>query len=1246
MLKRTILGFLFVALTSLVAAGQATTQFLQAPQYSTGAGSNPQAFAVADFNNDGIPDVAVANSLTNSVSIFLGNGDGTFTQANCGSSLNCATGTSPQGIAAGDFSRNGNMDLAVTNFSSDTITILSNSGQFSSGQGGFSVQSTLQTENNPRGIAVADFNGDGYPDIVIVNSGENPGTVAIYMNNGSGGFGTQATYTYNTPSNPWAVAVADFNNDGIPDVAVAIASNNNIISVYLGQTGTNGAFNGLGPQQQSYSGPLGDGVPVSIAVGDFNGDGDLDLAVAVQGAGQGLDNVSIMLGNGNGTFTQSVSYNAAPHPVSVVAADLNSDGNLDLALAAGNGNIVTVFSGNGDGTFGGQMNLGTGDAPSAVAVANLTNATSGLDDLIVSNQMGNSFSVIMNNGNDRFQSRLDYAAGQNAQSVVTADFNGDGIPDLAFADGAVSQIAVLLGNGDGTFKPPSPYTTGTATDPIFIVEGDFNQDGIPDLAVVNNATSTVSVFLGVGDGTFQPHADYKVGNPNDVHPVAQPTSIAVGDFNGDGYPDLAVTNYNENSVTILLNGGKASPGTFALGPNCTSSQNACPVGTGPVAIATGYFYGNQTLDLVVINESDSTATILQGNGDGTFTPESPTLAVGNNPVSVAVLDLNGDGIPDLAVADQASPGQVSVLLGNGSGGVGNGTFQTAVAYPTGTNPTGVVIGDFNGDGIPDLALTSSSSGANPGNLVSLLLGVPNSQGTASGTFGAAALFSVGYLSSSLVTGDFNLDGALDLATANAGSNTVSILLNTQGTKMSFTPSPQQTTYGQSLTLTATVAASVGNGAAPTGTVTFENGSTVIGTAQPLSSGQASVSTASLAAGTDSLAAVYSGDSNYQAHTVYLSQTVTPATSITSLTSQPDPAPPNSTVTFTASVTSPQSTGTVTFYNGSTSIGGGSLNASGQAMLSTSSLAMGTSNITAVFAGNSNVTGSTSSVLQQVMGKETPNILVTPNPTAANLNENVTLTATVSGVVGVPTGTVTFLSGTTQVGTATLNSNGVATYSTASLPAGTDSITASYSGDSDFLAGTSSPTEIVVTAPNFSLTANGLAPSSVAPGATATSQVTITAVGGLNPSTVKLTCAVTPTASPAATCALGNISVGANGQGTATLTFAAAGAQAALASPAGERGSQMLFAFGIVIPAMLLGGVGLSKPGRKKLMSFCLFLALAGCMAHMACGGGSSSSTPPPSGNSGTPAGAYQVMVSGSASGIQNSIPTPLSVTVQ
>jgi hypothetical protein len=1225
MLKRTVSVLVVCALMSISAAAQAR-QFLQAPQYPTGANSDPQALAVGDFNNDGIPDMAVANSGTNNVTIFLGNGDGTFTAQKTSPTV----GTSPEGIAVGDFNQDGNLDLAVTNFNSNSITIL-----FGNGDGTFTAQAVSPaTGTQPHGIAVADFNGDGYPDIVVTNSGTSPANIGVLLNNGSGGFGAQKTY--NSGNSPWAVAVGDVNGDGFPDIVVANNFNLNLVSIYL-----NNGTGGFGTQLQASTG-VGKGSPVSIAVGNFTGlpgASNLDIAVAVQGGTGGQDAVSILIGKGAGSFATPVIYPTAPFPTAVAVADLNGDGNLDLAVSAAQGNVVSVFWGDGAGGFSGPVNCGTGDIPYALAIADLNNEKQNglpVNDLVVANSQGNSVSVIMNNGNESFQSRLDYVAGPSPYAVASADFNGDGIPDLALADSTgASQISILLGNGDGTFKPPSFFSTGTDTDPVAIMVGDFNQDGIPDLAVANYSTSTVSIFIGVGNGTFQPHVDYAVGNLGVNHPEAEPTSIAIADFNGDGYPDLAITNFNEGSVSVLLNNGKSSPGTFATTVNYGSSFG---VGNGPISLAAAKLNGDQSFDLVVINETSNSATILQGNGQGAFSEETVINNIGGgNPLFVVINDFNGDGVPDLAVADLTSQ-QVSILLGAGSW-QGTG-FSAPSFYAVGAYPSALVAQDFNGDGKLDLAVTSTPISGSPGDEVSLL------SGNGDGTFQAPAFFGAGYYSYSLVSADFNGDGAYDLAVANGKSNTVSILLNLTGTDMTLKSSPSALTYGESTTLTATVAASVSNGAAPTGKVTFMNGSTVLG-APGLQSGQASVTVGNLAVGTNALSAVYSGDSNYQPHTVTLSQVVTAANSTTTLNSSGSPSIPGQSVAFTATVTSGvgQPTGTVTFLDGSTVLGTGSISGT-QATFSTSSLAVGTHSLTAKYAGNSDFASSTSSILPQVIGQASTTVALSSNPSAANLNQSVTFTATVSGVGGVPTGTVTFFSGTAQLGTGTLNAGGVATYSTSSLAAGTDNITASYSGSNDFLPSTSSAMGLVVTAPGFSLAANGLSPGSIAPGASATSVVTISPVGGLNPSTVNLTCAVTPAVSPAASCSLGTVAV-AGGKGTATVTFAAAGPQAALAVPAGDRGPNVLFAVGLVIPAMLLGGVGLTKPGRKKLMNLCLFLALAGCMAHMACGGGGSkTTTPPPSGNSGTPAGVYSVTISGSASGMQQSIPTPLSVTVQ
>ena len=274
--------------------------------------------------------------------------------------------------------------------------------------------------------------------------------------------------------------------------------------------------------------------PLSVAVGDFNGDGILDLAVA-----NGTSNtVSVLLGNGEGTFQPAVNYPAGSGPISVAVGDFNDDGKPDLAVADSGGG-VSVLLGNGNGTFQKAGNYPAGTNPMSVAVGDLNG--DGYLDLAVANYGSNNVSVLLGKGDGTFQTAVNYAAGTNPTSVAVGDFNGDGIPDLAVADWG-GGVSVLLGFGGGTFQTAVNYAAGS--NPYSVAVGDFNGDGILDLAVANNGGKNVSVLLGYGDGTFQPAVNYAA----DWNPV----SVAVGDFNGDGRMDLAVANWSSNNVSILL----------------------------------------------------------------------------------------------------------------------------------------------------------------------------------------------------------------------------------------------------------------------------------------------------------------------------------------------------------------------------------------------------------------------------------------------------------------------------------------------------------------------------------------------------------------------------------------------------------------------------------------------------------------------------------------------------------------------
>jgi FG-GAP-like repeat len=273
-------------------------------------------------------------------------------------------------------------------------------------------------------------------------------------------------------------------------------------------------------------------------------------------------------------------------------------------------------------------------------------------------------SILLGFGDSTFVGQTDYSIQGNPSQVISADFNGDGKPDIAATALGLGPFGVYLGNGDGTFQPEAETSL---TQPAGgFAAGDFNGDGKTDIAAVySNCTNgsclpgDAVVFIGNGEGTFQPPVEYAVGlQSENVY-----ENLAVGDFNGNGTLDLAVANFGANTVSILLNNGN---GTF-------QSHVDYPAGTGPTSIVTGDFNGDGILDLAILDSNG--ISILLGNGNGTFTPGTPVSM--RAPYAMVGADFNADGKLDLAVTTTATPGQIFILLG-----MGDGTFQEAASYPT------------------------------------------------------------------------------------------------------------------------------------------------------------------------------------------------------------------------------------------------------------------------------------------------------------------------------------------------------------------------------------------------------------------------------------------------------------------------------------------------------------------------------------------------------------------------------------
>ncbi len=317
---------LSAAVSQTVNAGDADG-FLQAPGSPVTVGNSPYSVAIGDFKGNGIADLAIVNKADNTLTILLGNGSGGFT---AGSPI--GVGSNPESVAVGDFNGDGKPDLAVANTINNSVTIL-----LGDGTGGFTVSGNpINVGQYPAAVVVADFNGDGIADLATSNL---DGTVTILLGNGSGGFMFIGPNINASGFSP-ALTVGDFNGDGNADIAVANQYANNV-TILLGD--------GTGHFTQAMGSPVTVGAgPVSIVVGDFNGDGKLDLATANNGS----NNVTILLGNGMGGFAAtSASPAAGTQPQAISAGDFNGDGKLDLAVANNGGNNVTILIGDGMGAF-------------------------------------------------------------------------------------------------------------------------------------------------------------------------------------------------------------------------------------------------------------------------------------------------------------------------------------------------------------------------------------------------------------------------------------------------------------------------------------------------------------------------------------------------------------------------------------------------------------------------------------------------------------------------------------------------------------------------------------------------------------------------------------------------------------------------------------------------------------------------------------------------------------------------------
>jgi hypothetical protein len=1095
-------------------------------------------------------------------------------------------------------------------------------------------------------LATGDFNGDGQPDLITILPDNEFSTLITLLNQGNTNPPLSVTAALNFA--PLSLIAVDVNNDKKLDLVASVSAG---IAVLIG--------NGDGTFQKPVVYPsVGSG---KIAALDLNGDGYLDLAFTTA-ANLNSFQVAVLLNKGSsapGVFSQTVSYPlsitySSLNPVlNIGSGDFNGDGKQDIFVGGTN---TAVFYGNGDGTLQVQQSppVTAGFSGGAYFVAADFNHD-GISDIAylataTFNPVPLSLQVMLGHSNGIFTAGSNLPlnfAGIDQLALVTAGAIGGNV-NLAFIN---QTTTILRCDGNGNFSQGSSYPLNGVPFPIPGSNG--NTDLVFELfsqAVDSNQIhNQITRLVSNGDGTFQGIPTFPVG----------PSGFAAADLNNDGLTDVLTIDTQNNLVTALGRGN----GTFTVTNHAT--------GAAAKVVVSADFNADGDQDAVIITPGDgsfypakpvvdSTLIFYKGNGDGTFQPSAPPVdlqvigalsaipgdfnADGNIDIVVSYFNAyldptsgyglvflpgKGDGTfgapvplqannlssiePLLLAADINNDGKLDVLwsglvfLGNG-----DGTFQlSTVSLPA----PALAVGDLNGDGIPDAVTGGFNVGA------SVYAG--NGDGTfQSSPFYTATLPTFAQMGVATIT-DANADGHPDLLLQ------YNVLIDDQLSRTSLAPF---------------LGDGKGNFTADSNIYYAGNPSGIIGEATGVSETPSNVVLARLNnlvpqqsknAALDYLTWTSGGA------TALLNQTNPAPTapslfpSKTALAVSANSAAPTQQLTFTATVTGViPPTGNVSFTSGSTTLGTVSLT-NGVATLSISFPATGTYAVTASYAGDDNNQRSSSNSVSVAVAPVTSKTTLAVSTSNANPNQQLAFTATVTG--SNPTGEVTFISGSTTLGTASLT-NGTASLPFAFTAAGTFTVTANYAGDTANLASVSNAATVTVVAPNFTITASPTT-ATIAAGQSATATLSIAPLGGYN-GTVTFSCGTLP-AGAACTFAPASVTPASGATATTTLTITTTAPTTALLRKLTLPMHGIAWASFVLLvfsPHRLRKlNYRLKRAGLLTVFLVAGLLSLAGC---------SSSPRNPMTTNPGTPAGIQTITVTAADSAGKLSHTATFQVTVQ
>lgn len=790
------------------------------------ADSAVDQLATGDVDGDGHLDLVAANSSSNTVSVFLNTFGGGISFA---SKVDFATGSSAFDVALADIDGDGKLDIIVPNRTDNTVSVLRNTSI--DGTASFAAKVDYAADANTRHIAVSDFDGDGKIDIASIN--EINASVSVFRNTATAGTidasSLAAHVKFTVAGGPLGLAVGDFDGDGKPDLA---STGTSAMLSILRNTGSSGTLSFA--TKVDFSNPSS---PSQVAAGDIDGDGKIEIVTSHQTGAN--DTLSVFKNNstsGSISFATRVEIiTPATSPFGVHLADIDGDDRPELIAANQSSGTVSVFNNIADlptlsaisptsAKPGASLtitgtNFNTTPANNTVFFdpikATVTAATATQLTVTVPDGAGygplhvitasrfaisdKSFlptyaGVAKSISTSTLASRVTFATGTTAFDAKIGDLDGDGKPDLVVTNNGDDDLSVYRntstegGINGGSFAAKADFATGT--DPIGVAIHDLDGDGKPELIVANNGATSVSVLRNTstsGSISFAGKVDFTAN--------ANPTYVAVDDFDGDGKPDLAVSSQGSSVISVHRN--TTVQGT--IDANSFATKVTFATGSAPQGVAAGDIDGDGKPELLSANVSGNSISIFRNTATaGTITSSSFATKVdytaGTGAKKVGLVDGDGDGKLDVVVANN-SASSISVFINQAtSGTIDANSLATKIDITAGSSPTGIDFGDFDGDGLVDIAI------ANDAGTLSLF---ENLTSGSSVSIGSKVDFSLGVTARDIAVADLDGDNRPEVVIPNLNSGTVSVFHNIADPPKVTSLSSNNRPPGASLTITGT-----------------------------------------------------------------------------------------------------------------------------------------------------------------------------------------------------------------------------------------------------------------------------------------------------------------------------------------------------------------------------------------------------------------------------------------------------------